>query len=353
MKKLKYFNILFLFFLFSLLFEITNLYSQDINNKDSIINTKEINYNPTQQLQSKQKKRIYLAKTILSYGIDTNFCTENKIAAALNLALLVTNQYELVSPEEIDSAIAKQETKKYSAFDIAKTVNAETILVIKLEQLRNLLRAEISMINTSMPDSVNVSEGYAMLHYFTNDENKAIYDPTILAALQRAFAVSVSDTNLFSKQEILPSPLLVICGIEMIKEQNSQLWDIFNNELIKSYEITETIFEIISKSKNWITLDIDTRDFLYSLFKLYGVENNIAPTINELDALYKFGITHYITGTLKEISNELEITLNLNEIQEKNIIIKNKVVNKTKEKNTKQILEFIKILAKKLIDEKI
>ena len=348
MNRTKYLKIISFFTIIFFIFAATSNLDAKIKKvkkttakqKDTLVQKKEI-----------QKKRIYLAKSILSYGIDTNFCSEYKIEAALNLATLVTKEYELISQEEIDS-IAVKYNNQYSAFKIAEELNASSILVIKLEQLRNLLRAEISRIDLNKPDSVIVGEGYAMLHYFTDDENKAIYDPTVLAAIQRAFATAFNDSTLFSKQNILPAPLLVICGTELKKGSNADDWDIFHDELIKSYEITETIFETISKSNKWITVDIDTRDYLYSLFKLYGVENNIAPTINELDALYRFGIKHYITGTIKEVNNKLEISLLLNEIKERtNIVQKKKITKITTEKNTKNILEIIKKMSVELIEE--
>ncbi len=294
------------------------------------------------------KKRVYLAKSILSYGVDTTFCSEYKIAAALNLAMLVTHKYELISQTEIKETIKKL-PKQYTAFDIAKEVNANSILVVKVEQMRNLLRAEISSISPENPDSVKMANGYAMLHYFTNDEHQAIYDPTLLLALQRAFAVVENDSTLFIKQKVQPAPLLAICGIEFIKGKNPKNWEIFTDELVRSYEMTETIFEEIAKSKKWVVLDIESRDHLYSLFKLYGVENNIAPNISEIAALKQFGINHYITGKIVEEKKRLTISLTLNEIRTKEVVTIKEISEITKESKVKKILEILKRLTKKLI----
>lgn len=298
------------------------------------------------------KQRIYLAKSILSYGVDTTFCSEYKISAALNLAMLVTEKYELISNEEI-SEIIKELPEKYTAFDIAKNLEANGILVVKVEQLRNLLRAEISRINPESPENVITGEGYAMLHYFTDDEHRAIYDPSLLLALQRAFAVVESDSVLFEKQNAKPAPLLAICGIEFQKGENSEKWELFSDELIRSYEMTETIFEIISNSSDWVVLDIETRDHLYSLYNLYGVENNIRPAVSELAALSNFGVKKYITGQIIERSqsNDLEINLFLNEIQDAQVVTCNKVSEITNETDTKKILEILKELTKKMIFE--
>jgi hypothetical protein len=161
--------------------------------------------------------------------VDTTFCSEYKISAALNLAMLVTEKYELISNEEI-SEVIQELPEKYTAFDIAKNLEADGILVVKVEQLRNLLRAEISRINPESPENVITGEGYAMLHYFTDDEHRAIYDPSLLLALQRAFAVVESDSVLFEKQNAKPAPLLAICGIEFQKGENSEKFIEYRND---------------------------------------------------------------------------------------------------------------------------
>lgn len=305
------------------------------------------NISQTRALDS-SRTRIYLAKSIISYGIDTSIFSSQKIEAALNLLALSSEKYEFVQPEEIHKAKEKL-YKNFTTFDIAKEVNAKKILFIKLEQLRNMLRSEISVINTENPNTVSSGEGYSLIHYFTEEDNKPVYDPSLLASMQRAFAVAENDSLMFKKQNIFPAPLLAICGVEFINENQNSDWDIFNNELVRSYEITETIFEILNKSNKWITFDIDSRDYIYSMFNLYGVENNIAPSIEEIAALKRFGVTYYILGRLRTTSLGLEVRLALNEIKNNSVTEVKKVSNIITINDLKKTMELIKELTKKLL----
>ena len=85
------------------------------------------------------------------------------------------------------------------------------------------------------------------------------------------------------------------------------------------------------------------------MFNLYGVENNIAPSIEEIAALKRFGVTYYILGRLRTTSLGLEVRLALNEIKNNSVTEVKKVSNIITINDLKKTMELIKELTKKLL----
>jgi hypothetical protein len=63
-----------------------------------------------------------------------------------------------------------------------------------------------------------------------------------------------------------------------------------------------------------IPVDLDTRDSVYALKQIYGVENHIPPTQTELRMLYDVGLNYGITGLVEKTQDGAELTLTLQEI---------------------------------------
>ena len=268
-----------------------------------------------QNTNNNERIKIYIARTVIGLGIDTSLFNPQKIFAAIDFITMINQNYELIPNSAI--AEAKQRIEQpFTAFDVAREVSADRIFVITVEQLMNVLRAEIISANPQTPDSTSVSEGFASLHFFRKSTNDPIYDPTLLVALQRAFAVSENDSLMFKPQNddyfIKPVPNLVICGIEFVNDSTLTHWEIFTNPLTTSYEYTELIFETINRSNDWMVFDIESRDAIYGLFNLFFIENHIAPSINELSALMQFGINYFISGRLERNRDGATFTLFLN-----------------------------------------
>ena len=311
-------------------------------------------------IDTNEKIKIYIAQTVVGLGIDTSLFPAAKINAAINFITMLNNDYELISDSVVIEAMRKIK-QPFTAFDIAREVWADRIFIIKVEQLMNILKAEIISANPLKTDSANVSEGFAPLHLFKKATHEPLYDPALLAALQRAFAVSENDSLMFRFQnepfDVKPAPNLVICGLEFINNLNFTHWEIFNNPLVTSYEYAELIFETINRTKNWVVFDIDSRDAIYAMFNLFLIENHIAPSINELSALKNFNVFHFITGKVERNRYGVVFTLSLNKISETEVagtgeVVELKSVSETLHKN--DIIEpknIIRRLANRLINE--
>ena len=282
-----------------------------------------------QLIDTNEKIKIYIARTVVGLGIDTSLFPAEKIHSAINFITMLNDDYELIADSVVTEAMQKIK-QPFTAFDIAREIRADRIFIIKVEQLMNVLKAEIIVANPLKTDSAKVSEGFAPLHLFNKNTHAPLYDPALLVALQRAFAVSENDSLMFRFQnepfDVKPAPNLVICGLEFVNNPVFSHWEIFNNPLITSYEYAELIFEAINRTKNWVVFDIDSRDAIYAMFNLFLIENHIAPSINELSALKNFGVFHFITGRVERNRDNVVFTLSLHQILETEVIGTGEVV---------------------------
>ncbi len=355
----------FLYFCKVLVYKYLNM--KKIQILSAILLFTAINFLQLHSENKDKKTQLYIAQIVIGQGIDTACFHESKVVAAMNLITMLTDNYELISDSLIRIA-AENLPEKYNAFDMAKQLKVDKILLVKVEQIKNMLRTEISQIALEKPESVATADGFAFMHYFDKKTNQAVYDPSLVESMQRAFAALEGDSLMFMKENLYvlkpdtnklkninnpyavkPAPLLVIGGIEFENETPIFRQEIFDNDLIRSYEIAETIFEIAAKSNDWVTFDIASRDELYSFFNIYGIENNLALSLAELSVLQRFGINHYISGKLKVIDSELQITLTLNRIN-KNDIEKIAVISeKLLKDDKKEMLAITKSLTKKLL----
>jgi len=82
---------------------------------------------------------------------------------------------------------------------------------------------EIISADTDNPATANTSEGLAVLHLFSKITGLPVFDPTLLTALQRAFACAVNDSLMFMQHNapynVKPAPSLVVAGIEFINDE--------------------------------------------------------------------------------------------------------------------------------------
>ncbi|MCL2040167.1 MAG: hypothetical protein FWG85_07035 [Bacteroidetes bacterium] len=306
----------------------------------------------TEYIEKGDKIRIYLANTVTGQGIDTTILNASKIRPALHLITLLNDKYELVSDSLISAAISKLDMP--NAFEIADEVLADRIFVVKLEQLVNAIRVEIISANPDKQD-VKSAEGISVLHLFKKSDGFPYFDPTIMTALQRAFASIEGDSLMFMSNEepynVKPAPSIVIAGIEFVNNDNFISWEIFNNPLINSFEYSNIIYETAYKCPNYVLFDIDSRDGIYALFNLFLIENHIPPSYNELSALQRFNVNYYVTGKVERNVNGATITLMIKEnTANSNKIIKS-VSDNIYENNINYVKDIIEKLAKKLLYE--
>lgn len=240
-----------------------------------------------------------------------------KFELALNfLSILKKDSLSLISSQKRDSIIKIKRDNKINAnmLDIANELGANYILFSRVNALKNLIRTDVTLVNVKDSSKTLKGFGYASANYM-NEDGKTIYDPAILASLQRALSLAFNDSTMFvdtAKGFIhRPAPLLAIGGIYFADNEDLQKWYIFEKKVVNSFDALETIFETAIKNNNYITVDTETRDTIYNLNNLFVVENYNAPSEYELLALYKMGVEYYISGVLKRVEEGAKLELYL------------------------------------------
>lgn len=255
---------------------------------------------------------------IISNNIDprlSNEISSNKVEAAINLALAMTDNYELM-PTRIRDSVAfefqKQKINK-NLKDLAEYFNVDYFLITQVNSIENILRTDIKLVDTKDSTKKSIGFGYSQLQYRSKSEFKKVYDPALLAGLQRAFCVALNDTNLYmnAKEGFKLKPLtpLVIGSIFYIDNPKLSEWTIFKDKVLSSYDAILNIFEAAKLCSEHVIFDVDTRDAIYNLDNLYMAENYTAPSENELLALNKIGVDYFITGSLKRVDEGAELNL--------------------------------------------
>lgn len=240
-----------------------------------------------------------------------------KLELALNfLSILKKDKISLIPSSKRDSLIKLKQENNISSnlIEISKELGADYLVFTHAKALKHLVRTDITLINTKDTSIVFKGHGYASAN-FKNDKEELIYDPAILASLQRALSLALGDSTMFIDSAKgfthRPAPLLAIGGIYFADNENLKKWYIFEKKVVNSFDALETIFETAYKNTNYITIDTETRDTIYNLNNLFVVENYNAPSEYELLALYRMGVEYYISGVLKRIEEGSKLELYL------------------------------------------
>jgi hypothetical protein len=194
---------------------------------------------------------------------------------------------------------------------LANHFSANYIAYINVNKFKNIIRTDITLLSGKEFANKSTGAGYAFVNYRDSSDANLVYDPSLTLSIQRAFAVAVKDSNMFSKvaRPIYPAKTLVISGIEFKNNPDYPRWDLFTNEVANSYFLIESIFHEASKSKRYVTFDFETRDSIYATFNFYSPENYKAPDQMELYALRQFEVQTFITGSFKRFDGGAELIL--------------------------------------------
>ncbi|MDQ1265692.1 MAG: hypothetical protein QG635_843, partial [Bacteroidota bacterium] len=199
----------------------------------------------------KDDKAILLLPANITFGGDVKNLSEYKVDAALNMICLITKKYQLIPFSARDSIAESLKTigLEPTVAAIADSAGAGQILFIRISQLKNILRADITLNKTDKSESISRGIGYAFLNFRDEASDKALYDPALLKALQRAFAAAEGDSAMFGSMNVIPAKSLVVGG--MIFEDDGSFgrtWELFQNKGANSFDAVETIFSAASKS---------------------------------------------------------------------------------------------------------
>ncbi|TAL69450.1 MAG: hypothetical protein EPN82_06340 [Bacteroidetes bacterium] len=287
-------------------------------------------------------------------GKEASDLTLSKVESAVALAGGITERFHIV-PFSVRDSVAQtlvDQNKAPTAAAIAEMLNVNKILFLNINRVENMLRVDITMIDANDFDEKSEGTGYALIHFIKEKDEQVLYDPSLLAAVQRAVAVCLNDSLMYSETDgkfnVIPAPTLVIGGIEFQDDPDLNMWDLYSRMAVASYDMIENIFETIKDCRDFVVYDIPTRDTIYSMFKLYFAENYKSPSKFEIEILGKFQVDYYLTGIFKRIKEGAELELGLYEIKEEKLYPVRSEKDILKEDDIYKLRELVQILTKKL-----
>lgn len=271
-----------------------------------------------------------------------------KSDAALILISNISDHFSYVDETKKNTLIDSLKSagiKEIDAGSIAESLNANGFIIIRINRINDMLGATVKVEYLSDSLATKTGTGFANLNLKDINSQKTVFDLSLTFALQRAFAEAYNDSLMFQEAPIeyqtYPWQTMVIGGLEYIDNDVFRKWDVFKDKVVGSYKLVETIFEASYNKSPYIIYDTATRDSIYTIFNMYGIENYDAPTHYEIEALIKLDVKNYLTGQLIRIEDGAEIKLHLCAINKKGLEII---------KTEKTIVEFDDI---KLVQEKL
>lgn len=252
-----------------------------------------------------------------------DFAELNEVYDAAGYAIDLGKQYKSIPKNMVNREIQSrnQVIQKINLAEIAKELGAGYIVFPRVNRIGNVLRTE--MIIKSISDSTKKrGVGYAALNYRDLYSDEVIYVPSLINAFQRSFAGALSDTMLYDKYRnayrVYPAPAVAICGVEFEKSVAGENSRLFKDKQSASYDLVETVFKVSSLKRGFFTFDIETRDSIYKMFRLFEKMNFRAPSKEELRALQAFEIRYFISGkfSAEDSGNRFRLELMLFELHD-------------------------------------
>ncbi len=287
---------------------------------------------------------------------DTVNINPLKADAGLVAAVKLSQKYS-IAPIAVRDSLAKTLTengKKPTAKNIAKIMNADKLIFMTINKLKNMIRVEIAAKGPDPASKASRGIGYALVRYKHKRDNSPLTDPTLLNAIQRAFAASMGDSSMYSHLEgdlqVYPARTLVIGGLIFQNDSRYRDWELFDYKEINSYDAVETIFEAATASKKYVPYDVATRDSIYAMYNMYGVENYKSPSTFELEALSELEVQSYITGMFTRTEEGATIELYLADIEESRLEINKSAAGSINDDDIEEFRSELQKLTRELLD---
>ncbi len=261
--------------------------------------------------------RVIIGK--LECGRNINF-KESKLEAGLALAFRLTPSYRLIPSSSSDS-VARQLRLRLNSKDtlnpavnkVAQAMLSSTIVFARIDRLQNILRAEVQVLSGDAFKTKTTGRGYALIRFRSEKKNDVVEDPAVLCALQRALCVALDDSTLYKNQQgsfrVFPAATVVCGGMSFVDDPSLPHWDLFGNHTVNGFDVVVNVFDAMKSSDHFVCYDVDTRDSIFALFKLYLIENDNEPSREELDALYRLEVQYYIRGVCTRTEQGADIKL--------------------------------------------
>ncbi|MBI5325813.1 MAG: hypothetical protein HZB41_11180 [Ignavibacteriae bacterium] len=294
----------------------------------------------------------------VNLGKEAGDISLSKVESAVALAGGLNKRFHIV-PFSVRDSVAQvivDQKKAPTAAEIAQNLNVDKLLFLNINRVENMLRVDISMVDADDFEEKSEGSGYALIHFINEKDEKVLYDPSLLSAVQRAVAVCLKDSMMYSNLEgkfnVIPAPAVIIGGIEFIDDPDLYMWDLYSRMAVASYDMIESIFETAKDCREYVIYDIETRDTIYSMFKLFFAENYKAPTKFEMEILSKFQVDYYITGTFRRIKEGSELELGLYKIKDEKLFPVRSVKGILTEDDLYKLRELSQSLTKQLLNIK-
>lgn len=274
-----------------------------------------------------------------------------KFDAAMSLSAKLTGKFDYISLKEVQELTKNRVELKIN--ELAEETGAEFILTAKVNNLKNIIRTNLTFINTENSAALS-GTGYSDIHYINAETGSLVYDPSLLTSVQRAFAAAFKDSLMFVDSQkginVKPLPTMVIGSAAFTGDNDWVLWE---DKVINSYSAVETMYEAAIKSGSYVVYDTETRDSVYNIFGYHIVENYSPPNIHEINTLYKLEVDYYLAAELVKTEKEAEITISLYQIERNGLKLIKSEKTSFIEDDKAVFLKKISIAANKIIGSEI
>ena len=300
--------------------------------------------------------RIILAK--IERGDSLNSLPNWKVDAAFSICSRMSPKIEFITEKERRDFRNKYLISEEAGSNFMlyyDSLNAHYAAILRINKIENILGVNLTL--QSAIDSIPIlnGQGWAEIRYKESEGGKDVIDPTLLQGLQRAMARAFGDSlywaDLDSSLRVFPHSTIVVGGLKYINNDKLRPWNLFDEEITSAYDATETMYRELRSSGKFVCYDIATRDSLYSLNKMYGVENYDAPTQFEIKVLFDFKVQYYITGEFEHLPEGGRLKIYFCRIGQNGINIINSLEKILKEDDKEQYRKLLRQMISELIKD--
>ncbi len=265
--------------------------------------------------QEAQVPAVLIAQARLGGGLSQ--LSPTKLEAALTLALEVTGKYAVVPSPVRDSVVQllQAQGQEPTALAVARQLGCSVLCFALAERFVHVVRAEVVLRWGKEFEHEHRGIGYALVRYARYGSGELLLDPALLEAVQRALAVALGDSMLYAQMEpplrVYPAALVAVGGISYEDEPSLPPWQLFARKVVTSYEAVLSAVDTIRAHPRFVPCDVDTRDSIYALGRLYEPENYTAPTPLELRLLAQMEVAWLVAGVLRRVPEGAHLRMDL------------------------------------------
>lgn len=270
--------------------------------------------------QSSAQATVYQRFIVGTINVDTadHAISAGKVEAGLAVALTLTKWYRLIPTAERDSILATLPAARRTIADAAQATHAVGALFITTRRIANLVRTEVVVMSGEGMKEAGRGVGYGLVRFKTAAGETAVADPAILASLQRALCLAMHDSTLYDAAEddfrVRPTALIGTGGIAFVDTSGATPWNLFAEKIVVSYDGEQTIANETAALRDFTTIDVETRDTMYSKAKLFLVENYNMISALEIRVLRLFDVRYVVIGSFDRTRSGAVLTLTLCEL---------------------------------------